>query len=104
LQGVVVLIVFVGKFNAVEHGEGFAVTAEASCREGGALFPSPPRIKMTCSCPDWAGKGVMYGAGAEELGISIRSVFRILRARKDAEKAPGAPLAERMRPQVRKIE
>jgi hypothetical protein len=96
---VVVLIVFVGKFNAVEHGEGFAVTAEASCREEGGLFPSHPRIKMTCSCPDWAGKG-----RAEELGISIRSVFRILRARKDAEKAPGAPLAERTRPQVRKIE
>jgi hypothetical protein len=29
LQGIVVLIVFVGKFNAVEHGKGFAVTAEA---------------------------------------------------------------------------
>ena len=32
-------------------------------------------------------------AAAEELGISIRSVFRILQTRKDAEKAPVAPLS-----------
>ncbi|MGA3340473.1 MAG: hypothetical protein ABSD11_07575 [Methylocella sp.] len=39
---------------------------------------------------------------AEALGISIRSVFRILRTRNDAEKAPVAPPVTRIRtrPQV----
>ena len=42
---------------------------ERVCREGDGLFPSPREIKMTCSCPDWAGMckhvaAVMYGAGA----------------------------------------
>jgi DNA invertase Pin-like site-specific DNA recombinase len=36
-------------------------------------------------------------AAAEELGISIRSVFRILRTRKGAVKAPVAPLVTRIR-------
>jgi hypothetical protein len=42
------------------------------------------------------------GEAAAELGISIRSVFRILRTRKDAEKAPVAPPGTRIRtrPQV----
>jgi DNA invertase Pin-like site-specific DNA recombinase len=41
-------------------------------------------------------------AVAEELGISIRSVFRILRTRKDAEKAPvSLPVMRiRTRPQI----
>jgi DNA invertase Pin-like site-specific DNA recombinase len=41
-------------------------------------------------------------AAAQELGISIRSVFRILRTRKEAEKAAGAPPVTqlRTRPQV----
>ena len=50
----------------------------------------------------------LVGAGktrqevAEELGISIRSVFRILRTRKDAEETPVAPTVMRVstRPQV----
>jgi DNA invertase Pin-like site-specific DNA recombinase len=37
------------------------------------------------------GAGKTREEAAEELGISIRSVFRILRTRKDAEKAPVAP-------------
>ena len=42
---------------------------ERVCREGDGLFPSPREIKMTCSCPDWAGMckhvaAVLYGAGA----------------------------------------
>jgi DNA invertase Pin-like site-specific DNA recombinase len=43
---------------------------------------------------------------AEELGMSIRSVFRILRTRKDAEKTLVAPLVTRSRtpPQVSAIE
>jgi DNA invertase Pin-like site-specific DNA recombinase len=46
--------------------------------------------------------GRTRGEAAEELGISIRSVFRILRTRKDAEKAPvGSPIRRtRTRPQV----
>ena len=34
---------------------------------------------------------------AQELGISIRTVFRILRTRKEAEKAPVAPPVTRTR-------
>src|ERR1700730_544217 len=46
--------------------------------------------------------GETRGEAAEELGISTRSVFRILRIRKDAENAPVAPPATRIRarPQV----
>jgi DNA invertase Pin-like site-specific DNA recombinase len=46
--------------------------------------------------------GKTKGEAAEGLGISIRSVFRILRTRKDAEKAPVAPPVTRgrTRPQV----
>ena len=46
--------------------------------------------------------GRTRGEAAEELGISIRSVFRILRTRKDAEKAPVALPGTRIRtrPQV----
>ncbi len=39
------------------------------CREGDGLFPSPREIKLTCSCPDWAGmckhvSATLYGVGA----------------------------------------
>ena len=46
--------------------------------------------------------GKTRGEAVEDLGISIRSVFRILRTRKDAEKAPVAPPVTRIRtrPQV----
>jgi len=38
-------------------------------QRGGGLFPKPAEIKMTCSCPDWAGMckhvaAVLYGVGA----------------------------------------
>ena len=56
------------------------------CREGDGLFPSPREIKMTCSCPDWAGMckhvaAVMYGAGARldiapDLLFTLRGVDR----------------------------
>jgi DNA invertase Pin-like site-specific DNA recombinase len=51
---------------------------------------------------DLVDAGKTRAEAAEELGISIRSVFRILRTRKDAETAPVAPPVTRIRtrPQV----
>jgi uncharacterized Zn finger protein len=59
---------------------------ERVCREADGLFPSPREIKMTCSCPDWAGMckhvaAVMYGAGARldiapDLLFTLRGVDR----------------------------
>ena len=59
---------------------------ERVCRKGDGLFPSPREIKMTCSCPDWAGMckhvaAVLYGAGARldiapELLFTLRAVDR----------------------------
>jgi uncharacterized Zn finger protein len=42
---------------------------ERMCRQGTGLFPSPGEIKITCSCPDWAGlckhaAAALYGVGA----------------------------------------
>jgi uncharacterized Zn finger protein len=42
---------------------------ERICRQGTGLFPSPKEIKLSCSCPDWAGMckhvaAVLYGIGA----------------------------------------
>src|SRR5215207_4049586 len=39
------------------------------CREGDGLFPAPNEIKLSCSCPDWAGMckhvaAALYGVGA----------------------------------------
>jgi uncharacterized Zn finger protein len=39
------------------------------CREGEGLFPAPSEIKLSCSCPDWAGMckhvaAALYGVGA----------------------------------------
>jgi uncharacterized Zn finger protein len=42
---------------------------ERICRQNTGLFPSPREIKLSCSCPDWAGMckhvaAVLYGIGA----------------------------------------
>ncbi len=42
---------------------------ERVCRAGDGLFPAPSEIKMSCSCPDWAGmckhvSAALYGVGA----------------------------------------
>ena len=39
------------------------------CRKGDGLFPAPSEIKLSCSCPDWAGMckhvaAALYGVGA----------------------------------------
>ena len=59
------------------------VIAVVTAHEGG-LFPKPSEIKMSCSCPDWAGMckhiaAVLYGVGARldhqpELFFSLRQV------------------------------
>ena len=56
---------------------------ERVCRKGDGLFPSPREIKMTCSCPDWAGMckhvaAVLYGAGAR-LDIAPRATVHVTR-------------------------
>ena len=57
---------------------------ERICRQKTGLFPSPEEIKLSCSCPDWAGMckhvaAVLYGIGARldqqpELLFRLREV------------------------------
>ena len=59
------------------------ILADLTHRDTG-LFPAPSEIKMTCSCPDWAGMckhlaAVLYGVGARldekpELFFTLRGV------------------------------
>lgn len=54
------------------------------CNPGTGLFPEPGEIKMTCSCPDWAGlckhlAAVLYAIGARldlrpELFFTLRGI------------------------------
>jgi len=56
------------------------------CREADGLFPAPKEIKMSCSCPDWAGMckhvaATLYGVGARldydpDLLFTLRGVDR----------------------------
>ncbi len=57
---------------------------ERICRQKHGLFPEPAEIKLSCSCPDWAGMckhvaAVLYGIGARldhqpELLFRLRAV------------------------------
>jgi len=59
---------------------------ERVCREADELFPAPKEIKMSCSCPDWAGMckhvaATLYGVGARldsdpDLLFTLRGVDR----------------------------
>ena len=64
--------------------EGIA-KAKAEGKYRGGIPTARAKAEQVFALVD-AGK--TRGEAAEELGISIRSVFRILRTRKDAEKAP----------------
>ena len=77
--------------------EGIAKAAEGKYR--GGIPTARAKAEQVFALVD-AGK--TRGEAAQALGISIRSVFRILRTRKDAEKAPVAPPVTRIRarPQV----
>jgi uncharacterized Zn finger protein len=56
------------------------------CRADDGLFPAPKEIKMSCSCPDWAGMckhvaATLYGVGARldlnpDLLFTLRGVDR----------------------------
>jgi uncharacterized Zn finger protein len=59
---------------------------ERVCRPNDGLFPAPREIKMSCSCPDWAGMckhvaATLYGVGARldhdpDLLFTLRGVDR----------------------------
>src|SRR5262249_52444993 len=73
---------------------------ERVCMAGKGLFPSPKEIKLSCSCPDWAGMckhvaAVLYGVGARldaspELLFTLRGVDHAELVAKAGEGLPAA--------------
>jgi uncharacterized Zn finger protein len=63
------------------------------CRESDGLFPAPDEIKLSCSCPDWAGMckhvaATLYGVGAR-LDEAPRLLF-VLRGVDEGELLAGS--------------
>jgi uncharacterized Zn finger protein len=81
---------------------------ERVCREADGLFPAPAEIRMSCSCPDWAGMckhvaATLYGVGARldsnpDLLFTLRGVDRaeLVSVRADLPLARGAAASERV--------
>ena len=73
---------------------------ERVCLPGKGLFPTPKEIKLSCSCPDWAGMckhvaAVLYGVGARldaspELLFLLRGVGHAELVAKAGEGLPAA--------------
>jgi DNA invertase Pin-like site-specific DNA recombinase len=76
------------------QAKGVAAKAKAEGKYRGGIPTARAKAVQVFALVD-AGK--TRGEAAEELGISIRSVFRILRSRKDVEKAAVAPAVTRIR-------
>jgi hypothetical protein len=59
----------VGSIVELLQGKLSGRVMERVCRADDGLFPAPKEIKMSCSCPDWAGMckhvaAALYGVGA----------------------------------------
>jgi uncharacterized Zn finger protein len=79
-------------------------------RRGGGLFPKPAEIKMSCSCPDWAGMckhvaAVLYGVGARlddkpELLFVLRKVDHLELIAGAVDSAPVAATGKSRRKKI----
>ncbi|MDE3174879.1 MAG: hypothetical protein KGM15_02075 [Pseudomonadota bacterium] len=76
----------VGSLVELLQGKLSTHVMERVCRKGDGLFPAPAEIRMSCSCPDWAGMckhvaATLYGIGARldddpDLLFTLRGVDR----------------------------